>query len=1017
MTDQPNETPDLGVLAENMSGPSEASTFFGRFQQAASSGDLSEPDARYILNLGLRTLMLNTRDKPSDAEEIIRRCVLPICLKPDPQIGGAIPAYELRQFLVTWIEQYADEDKVPLRDRILIDAQAAIAGKSGQAALRTISAIGFLTPSLDRNLQVLTRRIDSLGDLAINCLAGLALQSKTKDQMVRKVLRRLPTHQFPSFVSAIWHLRDTRFVPTLAHRLVEKPREAFEVVGLLGLIADQAPHDMDLQKRVWTAFERGMSSEAQKTMLMTGNGMTFCNINEVVPSLLASLEKHGANHYLVYNMLKECVRPDQLVGWKRVDKDHLKRLLAPAATLCTGNRTRSMTIEDHLRRRAWETALSAGITAVSDWLAEILDKTSSPFERRDALTFASFVRLENWPALVDELVCSEINPEDKGGQSFMDKMAASQVLYATGAKEAFRTLLNTGFTSGGSPLRSSSESVADLAAQIAKDDPEFVLSSLFASCASKEVGNRRMLAVAGIQRLAAIKAIPTDYLARLVTIAQDDSMPPYAIAGLIWSLACFPDILSTLGVRELLLRMIDSADVDLEVKFQGLQALLHLEDWRDYRQRFITALQLKDVDGALTPTSPRQYQMWQGFLLAQLSIREPNTFLAATKIVLAEAQSDVVHAILRTFQTTELDRGETGIELGKCAIERALKRLGSSFGETDTFVRIASLAPEDFVFADWEREWNQWMPGVRATLADELQRAALHLSQGTEGRPFEMLEKLLADPAYQVRRAAARSYSRLDTRRLLELSDKWIRSGQIDLRIRVAELAQWLPPDEKVSLDNSILRQLKRDPEPSVRKAAVRSSQELRNRVWSTNYLERIRSGDRLDGNKWVSECFCLGRALAETGDDDTLTSINELRLQLDTPPNVRNWLASVVEELEQRWRKVTREWPEPGLPWLGKLEVCEGGAKLGGRVLKTKLTLWSSRPESPSAPISWGGGFQSESSSEFLKMFFDDRTEPTPFSINGRRDAQIWLNSMGPDGYVTFVGTGSYPELVIHRR
>ena len=86
-------------------------------------------------------------------------------------------------------------------------------------------------------------------------------------------------------------------------------------------------------------------------------------------------------------------RPDreaplpQLRGWKHVDKDRLKGLLAVTATTCT----RSMTIEDHLRRRAWETALSAGIsmTEVGDWFEDILEKTSSPFERRDGLSFAN----------------------------------------------------------------------------------------------------------------------------------------------------------------------------------------------------------------------------------------------------------------------------------------------------------------------------------------------------------------------------------------------------------------------------------------------------------------------------------------------------------------------------------------------------------------------------------------------------------------------------------------------------
>jgi hypothetical protein len=1013
MSDQANEMLDLDVLAQSMSSLVEATLFFDKFHEVVRSGNLAEPHARYILNAGLRTLMLATQNNPSEGEEVIRRHLLPICLQPDSTEGGTLSGYELRMLLVEWIEQYADEDKIPMRKRILADTQTAIAGLSGEAALRTISAIGFLTPSLDRQLQILARRTGPLGDLTVNVLAGLAPEGKTKDRIVKKVLRRLRRHEFRGFTSAIWQLADPRFLPVLTRWLGEKPGDAFEVSSLLGQIADQAPHDKDLQKDVWTVFKQGMHSEALNSLVVTGNGIALCNTVEVVPSLLGVLENRGAGHYPVYTQLKDCVRPEQLAGWNHLDKDRLKGLLTPVATLCTGNQTRSMTIEDHLRGRAWETALSAGITAVDDWLSDVLKKTSSPFERKDALSFASCLRLETWPELIDTLVRSEIKPEHKTGEPFLDRMAAIQVLYATGAKEAFRTLLNTGITIGGSPLRSTSETVADLAARIAKDDLGFVLSQLFALCESKEMGSRRMIAVAGFQRLADAKAIPAHYLKRLATVAQDDSLPPYATAGLIWSLGCFPGALNTAGVRDFLLRTIDDVDVDLEVKFQSFQALVHLQAWSAYRERFIRALELEEGDGVLRPTSPRRYQMWQGFLLAQLGIREPDTFLVATKIVLAEAQSDVVHAILRTFQRTELDRRAIGIEIGKCAIERTLKRLGSSFGETDMFSLIAALAPEDFINAEWEQQWNQWMPEVKAALADELQRAAMGSPRGMDGRLFEILEKLLADSAYQVRRAAARSYSRLSIERLLELSDEWIRSGQIGLRIRVAELAQWFPPDNSALLDNTILRQLKIDPEPSVRKAAARSRKELHGRVWRTGYLERIRSGDRIDGNKWVAECFCLGRALAETGDDESLRSINELRSEASTPPNVRNWLGRVAEELEQRWRKVTRDWPEPGLPWSGQLEVCESGARLGEEIVETRLTLWRNRPVGPSDPISWGGGFQSEPFSHFLKIFFDDRAEPVPLSIEGRAAARIWLNSMGPDGYVTFVGTGTYPEVV----
>jgi hypothetical protein len=287
------------------------------------------------------------------------------------------------------------------------------------------------------------------------------------------------------------------------------------------------------------------------------------------------------------------------MGWRAVDKDRLKTILAAIATSCTGNKTRSMTIEDHIRRRAWETALSAGITTVADWVASILEKTSSPFERRDALSLASFLRLDTWPSSVEQLVRSGLKVEDRSGDTILDRTAAVDLLYATDRKEALRVLLNSCIMINDSPLRSTTEAVADLAARLARNEREFVLSELLAACESRELGNRRMLAVAALQRLAATNAIPTSELGRLVSIAQDDSMPAYATAGMIWTLGCFPESVTTAGVLQLLLSLIDDAETDLDVKFQSLQALVHLEAWGEYAQRFKTALGLQEGGNGL----------------------------------------------------------------------------------------------------------------------------------------------------------------------------------------------------------------------------------------------------------------------------------------------------------------------------------------------------------------------------------------------------------------------------------
>jgi hypothetical protein len=188
--------------------------------------------------------------------KIILLHLIPACLQPDSYTkADPLRAHELREWLAKWVEQYTDEGLVRIRSRVLGVAQAALSTQSAESALKTIRALGFLTPTLERKLESIARQDDELGDLAINCLAGLAPSQETKEQIVREVLLRLPRRQLGTFNSVMWELRDPRFVPALTRWLIDKPGDAFEPVGLLGLVADQAPHDNELQKRVWTGFE------------------------------------------------------------------------------------------------------------------------------------------------------------------------------------------------------------------------------------------------------------------------------------------------------------------------------------------------------------------------------------------------------------------------------------------------------------------------------------------------------------------------------------------------------------------------------------------------------------------------------------------------------------------------------------------------------------------------------------------------------------------------------------------
>ncbi len=117
------------------------------------------------------------------------------------------------------------------------------------------------------------------------------------------------------------------------------------------------------------------------------------------------------------------------------------------------------------------------------------------------------------------------------------------------------------------------------------------------------------------------------------------------------------------------------------------------------------------------------------------------------------------------------------IDLGRLAVARSGRVLAHSFGETDNFVIIVRLVPSEFLKVAWEDLWGDWMPEVRAALADAL-REISDPDEHEKDRILGLLEGLLSDSTYLVRRSPARTHARIDSGRPHELCRRWIRSAK-----------------------------------------------------------------------------------------------------------------------------------------------------------------------------------------------------------------------------------------------
>jgi hypothetical protein len=1007
MDNEQDQVPDLWTLASHISTPAEADTFFYRLRHEAKSSDVI--GARALLHTGIGNLMERTKFDSEQGGEIIEKHILPRCFEQDALLSPELlDSRGARDILSNWLEQYSDAVRIPLRARILHQIAAVLDTTPSIAAIATLGAVGVRSPWTERILRRFIAKGGPLADAAIGSLGALSPSKALKLRLITMVLKRDPHGLTTNFDYAIQELASPKFIPMLRARALRDREDAWRTSFLLGRISDRAPGDPKLQTRVWKVFEAALNKSAKmrRQWLSMGNTIANCNTGSVVRTLLQSIEKPEPGSHTIANHFRDCFRPEQLTGWRPKNKTILKAALAKYATL-PGSLTRSITVEDYRRRSAWETAFCAGISDISDWLFGA--DPNSPIAVADTLTYSSFVVLTNWPFFVTRLVTEQIDV-GKGVDPWLSaRLAAMKMLAATESLEALDILSVCGVMGAGAPLRSTSELIGDLVERLSLGHLATVLERLFGICEDRSLGGNRMLGIVGLQRLAAADLMPSESVDRVLSLAHDDSLPHYAMAAVIWTTARFKITKTRATVVERLVHYVRDLETPEEVRFQSLQALIHLDIWEDHQHAILRALGLHPDTARIDASHVRSYRGWQAYALGLLARRAPDMFLDAAKQVLDDGDGQAVHLLLAALDTGESAQEDVLVELGRSAIRRSIRVLALSFGETDNFAMIARLVPSDFLRVRWEELWGDWMPQVRSALADALRQISNPDGNGAT-RIFGLLEGLLSDSTYAVRRSAARVYSRIDSDQLFRLCKRWMRSGETDLRIRCAECAEWLQVDDHKILDNTILRTLLEDPEPSVRIVAKRSLAGLRTREWRAVALDKVVSGGRDHSQQWVSNSYCYGRALVSLGDDETIKSLQKLGGDWSTPVNVRNWLRNLTEDVTNHWREVIQKWPEPLLAWSGQIEELPAEFSVDGHRFKSTISLWLRRQENPTDSTSWGGGFALSSLEERMQIVLEPRLEPARLTIDGRQPVRIWFDG-SRDGGLFFVGTGPYPH------
>lgn len=395
-------------------------------------------------------------------------------------------------------------------------------------------------------------------------------------------------------------------------------------------------------------------------------------------------------------------------------------------------------------------------------------------------------------------------------------------------------------------------------------------------------------------------------------------------------------------------------------------------------------------------------------MLGLLAIEDSKRYSAALIDVVLNAEGDAVHQILGVVERNPKSKDLK--DFVPALIQWIFNSQSQRSAETGAFHTLAVISPSLLSTTPWDDHWGRWMPHARAALADAI--GISDLSGDDVGTALKLLRELLGDSSYAVRRAGAKAYAKLNSAALANICLEWSAHGNADLVQRAAEAAEWLGADNRLTIDNDILRLLMHHPEPSVRSATRRAAKSLRRRIWAKHCLDQILR-PRLDANSWVGSGYRYGEALARLGDDDVSDALLTLARDDATPPNVRHWLSGVIKEINRNWKESVSDWPEPWLPWSGTLERMEGNVVIRGERKPATFSLWLRRRRDPSEHSGWGGAMSFDNTPHNFGFLLTG--EPGfQIDIPGRTPADALFSATGTDDVWIFVGNGGYPEKAV---
>ncbi|NQV24550.1 MAG: hypothetical protein HQ518_09300 [Rhodopirellula sp.] len=702
--------------------------------------------------------------------------------------------------------------------------------------------------------------------------------------------------------------------------------------------------------------------------------------------------------------MSELTRPKALSGWEQVKRDTLLPILKADATHDTEITGQYVTTNARLKEAAFETALCLGATDPIGWLESAVRDETSGYVQGAVLEMAACLRVETLPTSVLELISTERNLErSEGTDELVAHNGAIKLAKSAGTRQAFETLADFGFTYGGGVLRSVSQAVADVARQRIDSGDKDIVQTLLAKAVNHDAPKRhRDVAIASLCHLATRDLVQEDVSDDLLRLVKDTSLDNFSRCEAIEAIG----FLKAGSIGSAVPILVELASNESDLGWRAIEALIRHELFTDHSEMIASRLRLQRSGSVWSLADDQPILGWQAFLVGLLYRSERDLFATAVSQIVERAKADAVFQILQSASHYGKHTPETVTD---ALVGRIYRRFSTGTVETVLFDSLASISSQRLVDEEWDRQWADWLPDGRVAFCNAL--ADTQLSERSLGRAITLLTQLALDGIYAVRRAAFRAMASLDAQAFIDTCSIWAQSSMVRLRKRAAEAIAWFPmrASAPANVDDW---GLSFDFERSVREIAANSGSERWERHWADEYLKIVLEVKQ-PTNEQLLNAYRYGRALTKLGDDATIRRLRQHVTDSPLSTNVCHWILRLIKATEDRWNKVSRNWPKPWFNWSGVVEELDGNLVLGnGKTFACSFSLWRMSQTGPSDLGEWGGAVKPSPDVNWAAFLAVGTVE---VEIPGRSNAHVIISkqfttSVEGTRLLIIHGSGHYP-------